>query len=95
MVLQKYGEAHVDTLENYGRGDGTIINSVTINWRMVRIEILPEYALQIFVNGRSAEATHYRHNPQFSIPKLCQIGTGMLNTSHQHSWLWQGLFYHT
>ena len=40
MVSQKYGEAHVDTLEkHYGRGNGAIINSVTIKgeWFELRL----------------------------------------------------------
>ena len=40
MVSQKYGEAHVDTLEkHYGRGDGAIVNSVTIKgeWFELRL----------------------------------------------------------
>ena len=40
IVSQKYGEAHVDTLEkHYGRGDGAIIDSVTIKgeWFELRL----------------------------------------------------------
>ena len=40
MVSQKYGEAHVDTLEkHYGRRDGAIVNSVTIKgeWFELRL----------------------------------------------------------
>ena len=40
IMSQKYGEAHVDTLEkHYGRGDGTIVNSVSIKgeWFELRL----------------------------------------------------------
>ena len=39
-VSQKYGEAHVDTLEKqYGRGDGAIVDSVTLKgeWYELRL----------------------------------------------------------
>ena len=59
-MSQKYGEAHVYTLEKHdGNGDGATVTTANIKSEWCFATTLPEHALSCIVNGRGIAVANY------------------------------------